>query len=129
MKESSKRCLQLRVALLKQRWLVETGMSVAGGAVHALPSTEFTAKHGIEGVMQKLRGTPYFSLDVSGVGGEDVRRALEKASGREGGEKLEFVDGRAAMGSLSQFDSAVFSEARSLVDWTARNKVRSRGVE
>ena len=87
-------------------------------------SSEFSAKHDALAVVSKLHGTPYFSLDVSDVESSAVQRVLDESKEAKEGSKLEFMDGRAAMGSLSQFDSAVFSEARSLVDWTARNKVR-----
>ena len=93
------------------------------GASHALPSSDFSAKQDVSAVVSKLHGTPYFSLDVSDIAETQVQETLEQsAQGREG-IKLEFMIGQAAMGSLNQFDSSVFAEARSLVDWSARNKV------
>lgn len=92
-----------------------------GSSSHALPSTEFSAKKDAEAVIANIHGTPYFSMDVSDVEEEKVTSVLKDAE--QGGTKLEFTDGRSAMGSFTQFDSAVFSEARSLVDWSARNRV------
>lgn len=41
---------------------------------------------------------------------------------KDGGQ-LKFSEARVAMNSMSWFDAAVFAEARSMVDWNARNKV------
>lgn len=40
------------------------------------------------------------------------------------GTEMRFTEPRAAMGSLDVFEAAVFAEARTIVDWNARNKVR-----
>ena len=74
-------------------------------------------------IVAQMHGTPYFSLDVSAVEGARVSAALEGSEEARGGAKLEFVDGRAAMSMIDQFDSGIFSVARTLVDWSARNKV------
>lgn len=94
-----------------------------GESSHALPSTEFSAKKDAEAVVANIHGTPYFSVDVSDIEEGRVNSVLDDSEGGRNGVKLEFLDGRAAMGSFTQFDSAVFSEARSLVDWSARNRV------
>lgn len=95
------------------------------GSSRALPSSDFSAKQDVAAVVEKLHGTPYFSLDVTDIEEKQVHETLgQSAQGREG-VKLEFMIGQAAMGSLSQFDSSVFAEARSLIDWSARNKVRT----
>lgn len=94
-----------------------------GAGSRALPSTEFSAKHDAEGVVANIHGTPYFSVDVSDAREDELQSVLKNSEAGMSGAKLEFLDGRAAMGSFTQFDSAVFSEARSLIDWTARNKV------
>ena len=93
------------------------------GAGHALPSADFSGKTDAAAVLARIRGTPYFSLDVSGAAPGDVEAALGAAQAAKEGAKLEFVDGRAAMNLIDQFDSGVFAVARTLVDWTARNKV------
>jgi NAD+ diphosphatase len=94
-----------------------------GGATHVLPSSEFSGKDDAEAVVAKIRGTPYFSLDVSGFEETRVSEVLGSSEASRGGTKLEFMDGRAAMNLIDQFDSGIFSTARTLVDWTARNKV------
>lgn len=93
--------------------------------VHALPSSEFSAKKDVQAVVSNVHGTPYFSVDVTELEEQSVSEVLRERSDA-GSVKLEFLDGRAAMASLTQFDSAVFAEAKSLVDWTARNRVSSR---
>lgn len=114
---------ELEAARLHGPPVVFLGLHEHGDAQHALPSSDFSAKHGAAtAVAEKIQGTPYFSLDVSDVEKEHVDVVV--ASAQSGGGKLEFMDGRAAMNVFDQFDSGVFSEARSLVDWTARNKVR-----
>ena len=104
------------------RFLRFTRARDSTGASHALPSSDFSAKQDVSAVVAKLHGTPYFSLDVSDIGEKQVQETLEKSAQGCEGIKLEFMIGQAAMGSLSQFDSSVFAEARSLVDWSARNK-------
>ncbi|KAL4253297.1 NAD-capped RNA hydrolase NudC subfamily protein [Abortiporus biennis] len=94
-----------------------------------LPTSEFGAHADPAIVAEKIEGlgTPFFSLDVSKVGKEEVEDALAKAltastDSPKDGEKLEFVDGRVAMGHLNQIDSGIFSEARTMVDWNSRIK-------
>ncbi|KAI0784732.1 NUDIX hydrolase domain-like protein [Abortiporus biennis] len=94
-----------------------------------LPTSEFGAHADPAIVAEKIEGlgTPFFSLDVSKVGKEEVEDALVKALSAstdqpKKGEKLEFVDGRVAMGHLNQIDSGIFSEARTMVDWNSRIK-------
>ena len=41
------------------------------------------------------------------------------------GDQIKFSEPRAAMNTVDWFDAAVFAEARSMVDWNARNKVRA----
>ena len=102
--------------------IIFLGLHEEENVVHALPSSEFSAKKDAQAVVSNVHGTPYFSVDVTELEEQSVSEVL-KGGSDAGNVKLEFLDGRAAMGSLTQFDSAVFAEARSLVDWTARNKV------
>lgn len=94
-----------------------------GSASRALPSSDFSAKKDAEAVVAKIHGTPYFSLDVSNVEQTRVDEVLGSSEAGKSGAVLEFFDGRAAMNMIDQFDSGVFSVARTLVDWSARNKV------
>lgn len=94
-----------------------------GSASRALPSSDFSAKKDAEAVVTKIHGTPYFSLDVSNVEQTRVDEVLGGSEASKSGVVLEFLDGRAAMNMIDQFDSGVFSVARTLVDWSARNKV------
>ncbi|CDO69173.1 hypothetical protein BN946_scf185042.g75 [Trametes cinnabarina] len=92
------------------------------GSSDALPSSDFSAKAGAETVIAHIKGTPYFSLDVSDVASSDVDRVLlDAAVTKEAGE-LAFTDPKVAMGSFDAFESALFAEARSMTDWNARNK-------
>ncbi|KAI1795506.1 NUDIX hydrolase domain-like protein [Ganoderma leucocontextum] len=89
----------------------------------ALPSSDFSAKADPQTVIANIKGTPYFSLDVSDADQAEVDRVLrENASVREAQGKLNFTEPRAAMGALDVFESAIFAEARTIVDWNARNK-------
>ena len=92
----------------------------------ALPSSDFSAKTDPQTVISNIKGTPYFSLDVSDADQAAVDRVLrENASVREAqGTEMHFTEPRAAMGALNVFESAIFAEARTIVDWNARNKVR-----
>lgn len=99
--------------------LHETQTSLA----NALPSSDFTGKGGdAVAVADKIEGTPYFSLDVSDVSKEDVDHVLKGAEQTKEGAHLAFSDARVAMGSLDDFEAAVYAEARSMLDWQARNK-------
>ena len=91
---------------------------------NALPSSEFSAKTSAETVIANIKGTPYFSLDVSDVTSADVDKMLQAAATRAGGG-FEFSEPRAALALFDAFDAALSAEARSMVDWNARNKVRS----
>lgn len=114
---------ELQAARLHGPPVVFLGLHETVEGAHALPSTEFSGRQDAEAVVARIRGTPYFSLDVSDVAPASVDAALQGSQPGRDGAKLEFVDGRAAMSLIDPFDSGVFSVARTLVDWTARNKV------
>lgn len=90
----------------------------------ALPSTEFSAKNDAVAVVDKIKGTPYFSLDATRLEKTAVDAALESTEAYGRDQKFVFVDARPAMASMDVFYAAVFAEARALVDWNARNRVR-----
>lgn len=94
------------------------------GETDVLPSSDFSGKTDPAAVASRLKGTPFFSLDVSKVPQGDVNEVLQATTTAKEGGSLEFIDGRNAMGHLTQIDSAIFSEARSLIDWNSRIKVR-----
>ncbi|THG99999.1 hypothetical protein EW026_g2453 [Hermanssonia centrifuga] len=94
----------------------------ASGSSRALPSSDFSVKKDVAEIVSNIHGTPYFSLDVTEIQETKVNDVLGGSQQGRDGVEFEFIDGRAAMGNLSQFDSGVFSEARFLVDWSARNK-------
>ena len=77
-----------------------------------------------EELAKALGGTPFFSIDVSDVGQTELDRLVQTSIARTDGFDLSFVDPRAAMHGMSEFDASVFTEARSMVDWNFRNKVR-----
>ncbi|KAH9892734.1 NUDIX hydrolase domain-like protein [Cubamyces lactineus] len=88
---------------------------------NALPSSEFSAKTSAETVITNIKGTPYFSLDVSDITSAEVDKVLQAAATRGGGE-FQFSEPRAALALFDAFDAALSAEARSMVDWNARNK-------
>ncbi|KAI0358625.1 hypothetical protein OH77DRAFT_1199791 [Trametes cingulata] len=88
----------------------------------ALPSSEFSAKTNADAVISNIKGTPYFSLDVSDVAQSEVDQVLHNAAASQEGTELVFSEPRAAMGSFDPFEAALFAEARSMIDWNARNK-------
>lgn len=90
----------------------------------ALPSTDFSAKVDAAAVSEKIKGTPYFSLNVSDVDQQTLDQVVQSTVAIQQGTKLGFMDARGAMNLLTYFDAAVIAEARSMVDWNARNKVR-----
>ncbi|GJE92792.1 NADH pyrophosphatase domain-containing protein [Phanerochaete sordida] len=113
---------ELQAARLHGPPAVFLGLHEPAEGAPALPSSELSGRENAEAVVARLRGTPYFSLDVTDVPSANVDAALQGSQSGRDGAKLEFVDGRAAMSLINQFDSGVFSVARTLVDWTARNK-------
>lgn len=100
--------------------LQETDADDAG----ALPSSDFSAKSDAASVVANLKGTAYFALDVDKVDGAQLDQALQTSEAAKSGVSLTFVDGRQAMGYMDHTTAAVYAEARAMVDWNARNKVR-----
>lgn len=100
------------------------GLQEPASESQALPSSEFSAKNDAVAVVDKIKGTPYFSLDVTRLEKTAVDAALESTEAYGRDQKFVFVDARPAMASMDVFYAAVFAEARALVDWNARNRVR-----
>ncbi|TFK54553.1 hypothetical protein OE88DRAFT_1655272 [Heliocybe sulcata] len=93
------------------------------GKGSALPSADFSAKgEAATAAVANIEGTPYFTLDVTDIETDKVEQVLSNSEAAQKGEKLEFSEPRAAMGTFDMFQAAVFAEARSMVDWNARNK-------
>jgi NAD+ diphosphatase len=114
----------LEAARFSNPKIVFLGLEEPQGVVSALPSSEFSAKsEDPEVVAGKIKGTPYFSLDVSEIANEEVEKVLQASGLGKDGWGLKFTEPRPAMGGLDVFDAAVFAEARSMVDWNTRNKV------
>ena len=67
-----------------------------------------------------IKGVPYFALDVAGTGKEQDVLGL-KIDGYDGGMIWGFA--RVASAGFTKEDAAIFGEARSMLDWNARNKV------
>ncbi|KAI8993947.1 NUDIX hydrolase domain-like protein [Trametes punicea] len=91
-------------------------------STNALPSSDFSAKAVAETVVSHIKGTAYFSLDVSDVAQAELDQLLQNAAATKDGAQLAFSEPRAAMGNFDVFEAALFAEARSMVDWNARNK-------
>jgi NAD+ diphosphatase len=75
-----------------------------------------------------VKGVPYFALDVAGTGKEQEILGLRvKGHGGDGGGGggggVEWGFARFASVGFTKGDAAIFGEARSMLDWNARNKV------
>ncbi len=77
-----------------------------------------------EELARVLVGTPFFSIDVTEVSQTKLDHLVQTSTAGTDGYKLTFAEARAATRDLSNFDAGVFAEARSMVDWNFRNKVR-----
>ncbi|KAH9839109.1 NUDIX hydrolase domain-like protein [Rhodofomes roseus] len=93
------------------------------GEADALPSSDFSAKSSEPGrVVANIKGTPVFALDVSKVPQQLLDGVFQNTEAAKSGAGLAFSEPRVAMNGLDAFEAAVFAEARSMVDWNARNK-------
>ncbi|RPD52839.1 hypothetical protein L226DRAFT_531952 [Lentinus tigrinus ALCF2SS1-7] len=88
----------------------------------ALPSSDFSAKADVQTLISNIQGSAYFSLDVSHVDATELDNVLESSVAATEGSKLSFSEPRAATSTLDAFEAAIFAEARSMIDWNARNK-------
>ncbi|OJT08808.1 Peroxisomal NADH pyrophosphatase NUDT12 [Trametes pubescens] len=93
----------------------------------ALPSSDFSAKTSADVVLSNIKGTAYFSLDVSNVAQSELDETLQNAAAAKEGDRIVFSEPRTATASFDAFDAAVFAEARSMTDWNARNKKKWPG--
>ena len=75
------------------------------------------------GTIEELHGEPYFALDVTGISEDDVQKTLNLSSSGDGTIRTIFGEPRDTGLTLKQFDAAIFSAARTMLDWNARNKV------
>lgn len=90
----------------------------------ALPSSDFGKKDAAT-VAASIKGEPYFSLDLTSLPEQEVAEVIKKAEASRAGQKLAFIDTRAAMSSMDDFTGGIAAEARAMVEWNARNKVRA----
>ncbi|KAF8268633.1 NUDIX hydrolase domain-like protein [Lactarius quietus] len=75
-----------------------------------------------EELARVLVGTTFFSIDLTEVGQAELDHLVQTSTAGTDGYKLTFAEARGAARNLSDFDGAVFAEARSMVDWNSRNK-------
>ncbi|KAJ8076705.1 NADH pyrophosphatase [Marasmius tenuissimus] len=101
--------------------VVFLGLHEQGTSGSALPEAEF--KDNAEAAVQNLEGTPYFAVDVGDLETSEVDGVLRQVE-EEQNVKFEWSEPRSAMGLMDPFEAAVFAEARSMVDWNYRHKVR-----
>lgn len=89
----------------------------------ALPSSDFIDA---DKAVSKLEGVPYFAMDVADLEMEDsaIETALKETDATKAGTTLTWLDARSVMTNANLFDGAIFAEARSMIDWNTRNKVR-----
>lgn len=112
----------LEAARIRGPPIVFLGLLEAEGE-DALPSSDFSAKADPAALISRIRGSPYFSLDVSDVEQKELDELLQNTVSSREGSKSDFYDARPAMKYFSYDDAAIVAEARSMVDWNARNKV------
>lgn len=110
----------LEVVRLRGPSIVFLGLEEPHGVPATLPSSDFSEAPEI--VAERITGTPYFSLDVSDVDSSTLDILSQSNQFAQDGSEVKFSDARAAMSSMNWFDAAVFAEARSMVDWSARNR-------
>lgn len=103
--------------------IVFLGFHEAALGASAFPSSEF---EDAEAAVAKLEGTPYFSIDVADLdlSPETMSSFFSQTEAGKAGAAFEWVEPRSLMFSLDPFMGGVFAQARSLVDWNQRNKVR-----
>ena len=73
--------------------------------------------------VEELHGEPYFALDVTSISHDDVQKTFNLKSSGDEITRTIFGEPRDTGLSLKQFDAAIFSTARTMLDWNARNKV------
>lgn len=92
----------------------------------ALPSSEFSAKVDPKLAASNISGSPYFALDVTSSEKQAIESLLDTS--KKNGVTLEFAEARSAISDFSAFEAGVFAEARSMIDWNDRNKVREYAI-
>lgn len=92
----------------------------------ALPSSEFSAKVDPKLAASNISGSPYFALDVTSSEKQTIEGLLDTS--KKNGVTLEFAEPRSATSDFSAFEAGVFAEARSMIDWNDRNKVREHAI-
>ncbi|KAF8639256.1 hypothetical protein AX16_010328 [Volvariella volvacea WC 439] len=111
------------------------GILEPGGANEASLPTVHDHDHGHDSTTDVndygIKGTPYFAIDFAQVPIADrLGQGLERDrideilanSGKAVGKKFKLVDFRIATGVFGQVESSLFAQARSIIDWNARNK-------
>lgn len=105
------------------------GMHETREDVDVLPTSEFSSADTAVEAIKRLDGVPYFAIDVADLvsDGRFTEEELlntfkESAQGKEG-KTFSWSEPRALMTGLDQFTAGVFALARSLTDWSYRNKV------
>jgi NAD+ diphosphatase len=76
-----------------------------------------------EQLAKALIGTPFFSIDLTEISQTELDRLVQTSTAGTDGYTLSFAEPRSATRGMSEFDAAIFAEARSMVDWNFRNKV------
>ncbi|KAJ6631516.1 NUDIX hydrolase domain-like protein [Mycena sp. CBHHK59/15] len=87
-------------------------------ALNALPTSDFTDP---ERAIANLEGTPFFAFDIGDLDldSERVKAFMDET---KDSQILSWAEPRALMGALDNVSLALFTEARSMVDWNQRNK-------
>ncbi|KAJ6589961.1 NUDIX hydrolase domain-like protein [Mycena vulgaris] len=94
--------------------VVFLGLLDSLSSLNALPTSDFTDP---ERAVAKLEGTPYFALDIGELG-VDTAAFLSENPETSWAEPRSLLMGL----QLDKVSLALFTEARSMVDWNQRNK-------
>ncbi|KDQ55729.1 hypothetical protein JAAARDRAFT_328204 [Jaapia argillacea MUCL 33604] len=114
----------LEAARLRHARVVFLGLHEPGGStIGTLPSSDFTNKEeSPETVVSRIKGTAYFSVDVTDIDQATVTSVLQNAQATKAGTTMEFSDARSAMGDFDGFQGALLAETLTMTDWNARNR-------
>ncbi|KAG1725269.1 NUDIX hydrolase domain-like protein [Suillus paluster] len=101
----------LEAARVRGPPIVFLGLEEAEASGSALPSSDFKDPHA---AVEKLKGTPYFSVDVVDLDENKINEVIENTELAKDGSTLAFLEPRAAMSSLDVYTAGIFAEARSM---------------
>jgi NAD+ diphosphatase len=109
----------LEASRLRGSPIVFLGLHEPPNEDNALSSSQFKDA---PNAVANIRGTAYFALDVQALDQQVIDETLNSSQLARDGPTLQFVEWRAAIGTLDDFTATIFATGRSLLDWVQRNK-------